>query len=450
MEDAPPRWLKLQVPGYRLLLHRFDIEAESYTLYITDLRHVWIEFLPYQQIIQRADRTSTKTCNIDPKQSLANFRRVLEMLGKALTMKLDELSERSITLNKRKSAMTLLVKTKDPPPESLEQIYSQSQSQSHSLRSSQPEQNSLEWKFSLLPLEMSDPRYILVFQTLILGLVGVIDAQGQQISDLMTLIRKKDFHLRHLREEYHITEQPRIHREASRTFNPDEWKDGWISQREEAGEAGAADVDEILTRSMTERVPPLWGFHALGCVWRGSMVMTDQSSSPVSRDKLPEGMIPSSPPLLYNNPDEGESTASEDDVVPDMKEEPKAAYVLTFPLSSSPLHSPQKRKFPAFDSLASEPPSPSPKKRMRQFSTASSSLASDLDSKRRPAQMLPTPTLPGANTIQKSTLESSSVPTTTAVSAEKSHETELEKRKKELEARLAGKSGRASRPKRRF
>lgn len=435
MDDAPPRWLKLQVPGYRLLLYRFDIEPESYTLYITDLHNVWVEFLPYQQIIQRAD--ANKTCNIDPKTSLSEFYRFLEKLEAILAIELNELAQRSIKM--KRQGMSLSINTKDPPPESLEQAYSQSQSQSlHSA----PENNVLDWTFCLIPLEMTDPRFILVFQTLILGLVGVIDSQGQQISDLMSLLRKKDFHLRHLREEYHVTDQPRIHRDAALQFVPDQWKANWKTQRESIGEAGTADVEDVLTRSMNEHAQTIWGFHAHGCRWQGSMSITiGQSYSPMHT--LP--LIPSSPPALANGPNDGEITASSDDEPEVKKEQREVTPALTYPVLSSPLHSPHKRH--RSDINPEEPPNPSPKKRMRQFSNPSSSLALDLGSMRRPSNPV---TSVSVNTLLKrpSPLQISS-PTATAVPA-KDCETELEERKKELEARLAGKSTRASRPKRRF
>lgn len=44
--NTPPRWNKLNIPGFKLLLYRLDLENENpnvYTLFVTNMVHIWVE-----------------------------------------------------------------------------------------------------------------------------------------------------------------------------------------------------------------------------------------------------------------------------------------------------------------------------------------------------------------------------------------------------------------------
>lgn len=403
MDDSPPVWFKLNVPGSRLLLCRFDIEAETYALYVTDLTQIWVEALTYQQILQRADDCIVGG-GLDPKRSMNEFYALLEKLSEHLaapapsaTSKTGSATEKSTKMQNREMVLSVKI-VEEIAASELSQTYSQSQSYTPT------HETSINWTFKLTLMSKADPRYLVVFQTIMLGLIGVVDAQGQQISELMVLLRKKDFHLRHLREEYHDTTEPHIHREAARTFVPSTWQHDWKSRREEAALADATtlDVEEVLTRAFTDYATPLWGFHSAGRHWSGSLNDAVAGASPEQaaykqskRNKARDSLLPSSPPPLqlsqrnsYSQSQsqrsqplitpEEESTQSEDEVPVKTEQESPAAIPAALPLPSlSPLKSPSKRKrgdgLIDLANLKSEPPSPSPK-RQRQTTAFSSSL----------------------------------------------------------------------------
>lgn len=535
MDDSPPRWLKLQVPGYRLLLYRFDIEAESYCLYLTDLSRVWLEALPYQKILQRADTSSNGIGSpykgIDPGQNLAEFYRFLGVLEEGLGADPSDLVQRTLsqTQSLNQNSMVLHLKLSEART-----VYFPAHQASQS--QSQPDTSpALGWTFHLAPLAPTDPRFLLAFQTLILGLVGVVDAQGQQISELTGLLRKKDFHLRHLREEIGHTTEPRIHVDAWRQFKPEAWQSDWTSVRLNLQEKGTEDVDVVLGRAVTERAKPLWGFHAHGCRWAGSMLMRDDglgalplkssASSKKKKKEVPEGLLPSSPPPFEPTQQtqqppslHDDSTASEDEPIaagdddafatsslPNIKEEPECTPVPSnYDISSSPLRSPHKRRRP-LGLNPSEPPSPSPKKRMRtetiplQPQPVRSALALEMEAKRRPPGDIPLaplaasaasviaanngstivtdgpsrlvsslqsssnpipapPTSSSSSTNSTSTASTSAQtaaitkpdPDTTTSTTSTATSNSTDSRRKELELRVAGKTGKPTRPKRRF
>lgn len=521
METSPPQWLKLQVPGFRLLLYRFDIEPESYAFYVTDLNSVWCEDLAYQQIIERADDCTTPFCGIDPKQSVDQFRAFLDMLAVGLAEPTgggeDDRVLRSIKLDGTRLNLTLKITQQIHMAPEASQSQSQSYSQTQGSSSYSHSQTSLgthsetcvDWSFFLTSIPKANHRYTYAFQTIVLGLAGIVDAQGQQISDLMTVLRQKDFHLRHLREEYHDMREPRIHREAFRQFVPAAWQADWKARRDLAGTAvggGQADVDEVVTRAVTEYGGALWGYHAFGRHWTGSTdavtgsgVLSSSTSLPVAwHPELARSSLAQSspPPAGTAQPnyiadaapateaasvgDETTASEEEDELadLPQIKPDPlsipssaAATPLTTYLPSSSPLRSPQKRR--QSELLSSEPPTPSPKKRAKYGGlpaldpaarTGSGSLVLDLDSKRKSAVKSELKSFIMGRPVSTASLQSSSVPTATAKAAAAAAKEEgqpaaaagaagteatSQDRQKELQDRLAGKNAR-QRPKRRF
>lgn len=44
--NSPPRWNRLCIPGYQLLMYRLDcdpLNANTYTLFVTNMVHIWVE-----------------------------------------------------------------------------------------------------------------------------------------------------------------------------------------------------------------------------------------------------------------------------------------------------------------------------------------------------------------------------------------------------------------------
>ncbi|KAF5098179.1 hypothetical protein D0Z00_002127 [Geotrichum galactomycetum] len=204
----------------------------------------------------------------------------------------------------------------------------------------------------------------MAFQTLLVGLLGVIDAQNNQIGDLCALLKKKDFHLRHLKDETGGKSEPAIHKEAYGSFERAPWITQWLVDRAQGDED---DIVNIVRRSFSPAADMLWGYHARGRVW------TDKQARLIKLDNTAD--------LEHKNNnneeenDDGETTESEGE------SESIPKLIRRNSVLSSPLQSPRKpRLAPAAESalkreLESVQPPPLTFKKPRLETTSSKDLS---------------------------------------------------------------------------
>jgi hypothetical protein len=150
-----------------------------------------------------------------------------------------------------------------------------SQSQSQRLFNSNPV---LLWHFRVRPLPSNGPMHVMAFQTLLAGLLGVIDAQHDQIGDLCTLLKKKYFHFRHLKDETSAKNEPAIHKDAYGPFERASWITQWLVDWSQGDEN---DIVNIVRRSFSSVANLLWGYHARGRIWtdkRAQLIKLDNAA----------------------------------------------------------------------------------------------------------------------------------------------------------------------------
>jgi len=331
MEKSPPKWHRLPTDSH-LLLYRFDWEPDHYTFYLTDLQNVYVELLSYKQIIKRAFHYDTVgSAGIEPQANLSEFYLLLGRLESGLTM------ADTTRVSSPRHGLQLDLQVKFPPSDQYA-----SQSQSQRLFNPNPV---LSWHFAARPLPSTDPLHAMAFQTLLAGLLGVIDAQHNQIGDLCTLLKKKDFHLRHLKDETGGTSEPAIHKDAYGPFERGPWISQWLVDRAQEGED---DIVNIVRRSFAPAADMLWGYHARGRAW------TDKQARLIKLDNA--ALLESSNAEEENDDDEITESEGESESIPKL--------IRRNSVLSSPLQSPRKpRLMPAAESalkreLESDQPPP--------------------------------------------------------------------------------------------
>ncbi|MCJ1251327.1 hypothetical protein MMC30_008559 [Trapelia coarctata] len=111
--DAHWRTLPLgSVSNLSLLLFKLNISASAYTIYLTDLTHIWTESLDRKRIIRRA---FDENASIDPSEGPDQFKLLLDHIQGALEARTDT----SLEIQLPKAAadtLTLNLKAKLPSP----------------------------------------------------------------------------------------------------------------------------------------------------------------------------------------------------------------------------------------------------------------------------------------------------------------------------------------------
>lgn len=362
MEKSPPKWHRLPTDSH-LLLYRFDWESDNYTLYVTDLQNVYVELLSYKQIIKRAFHYNTVgTAGIEPQANLSEFYLLLERLETGLTIPNTTRVVNAGTSRSTSRGLRLELEVKFPPSDQYAP-----ESQSQRLFIPNPV---LSWHFMAQPLPSNDPLHVMAFQTLLVGLLGIIDAQRNQIDDLCTLLKKKDFHLRHLKAETGATSEPAIHKDAYRPFERAPWIARWIIDRVK----GEEDIVNIVRRLFTTTADMLWGYHARGRIW------TDKDGRLIKLSNVK--LLEQKEKLITDDDKNGDNDTDEStDSESNMGSIPKL--IRRNSVLSSLLQSPKKpRLAPAMESalkreLESDQPPPLTFKRPCLESNASASMLSE-------------------------------------------------------------------------
>lgn len=360
MENSPPKWHRLPTDSH-LLLYRFDWESDNYTLYVTDLQNVYVELLSYKQIIKRAFHYNTVgTAGIEPQANLSEFYVLLDRLETGLTIANTTRVVNKGTSRSTSRGLRLELEVKFPPTDQYA-----SESQSQRLFIPNPV---LSWHFMVQPLPSNDPLHVMAFQTLLVGLLGIIDSQRNQIDDLCTLLKKKDFHLRHLKAETGATSEPAIHKDAYRPFERAPWTARWIIDRSK----GEEDIMNIVRRLFTTAADMLWGYHARGRIW------TDKDGRLIKLSNFK--LLEQKEKFLTDNDKNGDTDESTDSES-NMESIPKL--IRRNSVLSSPLQSPKKpRLAPAMESalkreLESDQPPPLTFKKPCLESSANASMLSE-------------------------------------------------------------------------
>jgi hypothetical protein len=353
MEKSPPKWHRLPIDSH-LLLYRFDWGSDYYTLYLTDLQKVYVELLSYKQIVKRAFHYNTVgNAGIEPQANLSEFYLLLGRLEAGLTM-----ANTTRVSSSNSSGLQLELQVTFP---SNDQYASQSQSQR--LFNPNPV---LSWHFMVRPLPSNDPLHVMAFQTLLAGLLGVIDAQHNQIGDLCTLLKKKDFHLRHLKDEIGAKNEPAIHKDAYSPFERAPWITQWLVDRSQGDED---DIVNIVRRSFSPVADLLWGYHARGCIW------TDKRARLIKLDNAA---------LLEHNNNEEENDDETTESEGESESIPKL--IRRNSVLSSPLQSPRKP---------------------RLTSAAESALKRELESEQPPPLTFKKPRLEASSSVETPPLSES-------------------------------------------
>lgn len=169
-----------------------------------------------------------------------------------------------------------------PPRNSQSQVhsYSQSQSQVYSYSQSSLSSSSLpssrrdsgagaatgtafEWRFFLKPMEPLDPRRSALQQSLVLGLIGVVDTLFTQRKELFDVIRRKDIVLSDIKDAYaNSSYKPRRHKGDFARFVADAWSAQYLERRAQ----GADELHNVVERAI-DTAQPIWGYHSLGPQW---------------------------------------------------------------------------------------------------------------------------------------------------------------------------------------
>lgn len=124
-----------------------------------------------------------------------------------------------------------------------------------------------EWDFHLTEMLSDNPRHLVLFRSLVLGLLGVVDSLSAQKQELFTILRRKDFIILDLRDVYGDAEYcPQRYRSEFKQFVPSDWEEQWKRTKIGQGEDIATVVERAMSSSQSD-----WGWHASGDQWTGSL-----------------------------------------------------------------------------------------------------------------------------------------------------------------------------------
>lgn len=158
---------------------------------------------------------------------------------------------------------------------------SQSQSQKCISNTSSTSTSNFTWIFNLTEMPSTDPRYLLLLRSLLLGLIGVVDTLTSQKEDLFSILWRKDIVLLDLKETYgDALYKPPRYKTEFRRFSSKDWESEWTKSRRKHhhhynlefsnSSANNGDIASIVDRAL-KNSQKVWGFHAHGDFWTGTM-----------------------------------------------------------------------------------------------------------------------------------------------------------------------------------
>lgn len=152
--------------------------------------------------------------------------------------------------------------------------FSSSQQSQHSSQKKK-EYPPFRWEFKLHSIKSGNPLLQTLFQSLILGLVGIVDTLCAQRHELFEIIHRKDINLLDLSEAYgNSAYKPKRYKAEYKKFQKKEWETKWFSARV----SGCDNLVNVFDRAM-DSAQPVWGFHAVGKHWTGKLTIVKSESS---------------------------------------------------------------------------------------------------------------------------------------------------------------------------
>lgn len=142
-------------------------------------------------------------------------------------------------------------------------------SQQSQRNSQKKEYPPFKWEFRLQPIESGNPILQTLFQSLILGLIGIVDTLCAQRHELYEIIHRKDINLLDLSEAYgNSTYKPKRYKAEFKKFQKTDWETRWYTSRI----SGCDSLANVFDRAM-DSAQPVWGFHAIGRHWAGALTI---------------------------------------------------------------------------------------------------------------------------------------------------------------------------------